>query len=323
MSEDTTEPRIGIILSSGGIRGVYAHTGFLLWLKQQNINIRAVAGCSAGAIVGGILASGRDIQDWANTLKEVTPDRFWSPAWGKLFWSFLFNKGRGYTGLSSPQAAIEFCRSQLKVQLFEECKIPFDALAIHLVTGRKTLFNKGELATRMVASGAIPLLYQPVKIEGEYYCDGAVQDLAPTEAICCKHQLDIVLVHHVAQRDKGESGLKNILRRPWTLFSILNLLIYQQRPWYLSDEPLTFRHCPCGCGAIIIVVEPELPECSWPVTNKGNKVVQAALEQTRDLFGPYLEDIKNSKATLENKIIIEPQMKSEMLPSSHCEESHV
>ena len=39
--------RIGVVLSSGGVRGIYAHTGFLLALKHLGIPITAISGCSA------------------------------------------------------------------------------------------------------------------------------------------------------------------------------------------------------------------------------------------------------------------------------------
>ncbi len=301
--KDKAVPRVGVILSSGGIRGVCAHTGFLLWLQRQGLDIKAMAGCSAGAVVGGIFSSGRDIEDWANTLVKVKPYQFWRPSWLKFVWSVLFNKGRGYTGLSSTRYAIEFCRKQLKVQHFEQCSIPFDALAIHLASGQKTLFNKGELAERIVASAATPLLYQPVNIDGEYYSDGAVLDLAPTEAICCKHQLDIVIVHHVAQRDEGQRGLKKILDGRWAFIEILNLLLYQRRPWYLSDQALSTRKCPCGCDAIIIVVEPELPELSWPISSHGRRVMQVAMEQASDLLGQYIDNLAKVKDIAEQKLI--------------------
>lgn len=62
--DSVTTPRICAVLSSGGVRGVYAHTGFLLALKRLEIDVHVIAGCSAGAVVGGIFASGRDIQEW-------------------------------------------------------------------------------------------------------------------------------------------------------------------------------------------------------------------------------------------------------------------
>lgn len=42
MSDQTklTKPRVGVVLSSGGVRGVYAHTGFLqAWEKMDLINL--------------------------------------------------------------------------------------------------------------------------------------------------------------------------------------------------------------------------------------------------------------------------------------------
>lgn len=59
-------PRIGVVLSSGGVRGVYAHTGFLLALEHLGIPVAAAAGCSAGAVVGGIAASGADLNAWSD-----------------------------------------------------------------------------------------------------------------------------------------------------------------------------------------------------------------------------------------------------------------
>src|SRR3989344_2976869 len=71
--------RIGVVLSSGGGRGIYAHTGFLLALERMGIDIRASAGCSAGAVVGGVAASGTDLQRWAHTIAQVARHEFWTP----------------------------------------------------------------------------------------------------------------------------------------------------------------------------------------------------------------------------------------------------
>ncbi len=96
----------------------------------------------------------------------------------------MVQKGRGYTGLSGTDAAVEFLRRNLAVQTFEECAIPFNALAMNLGHRAKTLFAEGELASRIMDSAVMPVLYRPVEIDGELYTDGAVIELAPTEADC-------------------------------------------------------------------------------------------------------------------------------------------
>ncbi|HQS58785.1 MAG: hypothetical protein B7Y56_10615 [Gallionellales bacterium 35-53-114] len=78
--------RIGVVLSSGGGRGVYAHTGFLLALEKLGIQTAAISGCSADALVGGVAASGANIHHWAETLAQVRTQEYWSPdSWLQFF----------------------------------------------------------------------------------------------------------------------------------------------------------------------------------------------------------------------------------------------
>ena len=282
----TESPRIGIVLSSGGIRGVYAHTGFLLALARLGIPIAAAAGCSAGAVVGGIAASGTDLHAWSDALARVDRRCFWTPdSLAYFLWQVVVRRGRGYTGLSGTEAPMEFCRNQLAVQTFEECRYPFHALAVSLGQGCKVMFSHGELAPHMVASAAMPLLYRPVEIDGDWYCDGALVDLAPMDAICCKHGLDALIIHHVATR---HADVRHIFQSRWSMLRILERLFFRRRPWYLSEERLTFHRCPCLCGAAVIVVELDLPELPWPMTEGGTRMQTAAREQTEALLRPHL-----------------------------------
>ncbi len=293
-----TKLRVGAVLSSGGMRGVYAHTGFLLALDKMSLELKAMAGCSAGAIVGGIYASGTPVNEWAEALSKITPKQFWTPSLFRMFSSFVFRKGRGYTGLSSTKSAMEFCYRHLKAKTFEECNIPFYTLAKNLFHGCKTVFHSGELTPRIAASAAVPLMYEPVEIDQQLYCDGALLELSPTDAICCKHQLDVLIIHHVARRDTTQLGVQQILKQPWSMVEIFNMLLFQQRPWYLSESPITFKQCPCGCDAIIIVIEPELQELLWPTVDTGIQVLNAARIQAEELLQPYLADIINNKSRL-------------------------
>lgn len=78
--------RIGVVLSSGGGRGVFAHTGFLMALEQLGIKVAAVAGCSAGALVGGVYASGTDLQSWMQRISTAHPREYWAPdSWPHSF----------------------------------------------------------------------------------------------------------------------------------------------------------------------------------------------------------------------------------------------
>jgi len=143
-------------------------------------------------------------------------------------------------------------------------------------------------APRMIASEAIPLHYRPVEIDGDWFCDGALADRAPMDAICRKHHLDALIIHHMATRFAGPEGLMRLQDRPWAFLDILGRLLFVRRPWYLSDEPLSFHRCPCRCGAAVIVIEPKLPELPWSMTEGGPAVQTAASTQAQALLRPHL-----------------------------------
>lgn len=290
--------RIGVVLSSGGVRGVYAHTGFLLALEQLGVPIAALVGCSAGAVVGGIAASGTDLRAWSRALARVRRAEFWTPdpLW-RFFWRIAARRGRGYTGLSGTESAAAFCRRHLAAARIEDCRYPFHSLAVNLGTGAKTMFSSGELVPRMLASAAMPVLYRPVAIDGELYCDGALLDLAPMDAICCRHRLDALIIHHVAVRRAGTPELMQRMQEPWSLFAVLERLLYRQRPWYLSEAPLGFHRCPCGCGAAVVVLEPRLPELRWPLTAGGPEIETVANEQAETQLRPYREALMSDPRT--------------------------
>ncbi len=303
----TKKMKIGVVLSSGGGRGVFAHTGFLCALENLGIDVVAVTGCSAGALTGGVYASGTDLKKWTESITNVKSNQYWKPdSWVKFFWKMIAYKGRGYTGLSDTMPAIDFIRNNLMAKTFEECRIPFYSLATNLSQGTKTLFSSGELAPRIMASAAMPVLYRPVKIEGELFCDGATIELSSTEAICCHHNLDALIVHHAAEDRDGPAALQRAMERPWTLAEIVNLLLYRNRPWYLSDQPLVFHRCRCGCGVPVLVIEPNLSELAWPLSKGGAKVQLEAQEQTELLLKPYLNDLKNDAKQLERKAKVFP-----------------
>lgn len=289
----TKQPRIGFVLSSGGVRGIFAHTGFLQAIAELGIPVVAGAGCSAGAIVGGIAASGADLDEWAQSLTNATSRDFWTPdsLW-RLLWNMIVKRGRGYTGLSGTGAAQAFCRDNLAVQKFEDCLYPFFTVAISLARSEKEIFSSGELAPRMVASAAMPVLYRPVPIAGDLYCDGALIDLAPMDAVCCKQSLDVVLVHHVSRHtESGIPALQQALVKPWTIGTLLDRILYHHRPWYLGDQAISFQRCRCGCSAVIVVLEPKLITMEWPLTKDGPAMLESAKTQAFALLGPYLHRI--------------------------------
>src|SRR5271154_3060200 len=69
-SAAATRPRICVVLSGGGARGM-AHIGVLKVLEELKIPIDCIAGTSMGAVVGGLYASGMTAAQIDATMRSV------------------------------------------------------------------------------------------------------------------------------------------------------------------------------------------------------------------------------------------------------------
>ena len=63
-------PRIGLVLSGGGARGL-AHVGVLKVLEEMHVPVDAIAGTSMGAVIGGLYASGMTANEIELLVKTV------------------------------------------------------------------------------------------------------------------------------------------------------------------------------------------------------------------------------------------------------------
>ena len=68
---DTRRKQVALVLGSGGARGM-AHIGVIEALIDLNFEIRSIAGCSFGAVVGGIYATGnlQKYKEWLLSLDK-------------------------------------------------------------------------------------------------------------------------------------------------------------------------------------------------------------------------------------------------------------
>jgi NTE family protein len=194
-------PRVGLVLSGGGARGV-AHVGVLKVLEEMNVPIDAIAGTSMGAVVGGLYASGMRADDIERLISSVNwQDAFQDrPQRADLGFrrkqddrNFLVRYSLGVQGegLTLPKGLVQGQKlSQLlrkatlpvaDVNDFDRLPIPFRALATDLETGEGVVLRSGDLVTAMRASMSAPGVFAPVEHEGRLLVDGGLVHNLPIE----------------------------------------------------------------------------------------------------------------------------------------------
>lgn len=184
--------KIGLVLSGGGARGL-AHTGVLRALNELKIPIAAISGVSAGAMMGACYAAGMKPEAIRNFAVNV-----------KLFEfsSFAFSKKGIFNTDSLRKALTDF----LPVRTFEELNMPLTITATDFSHMRSIRFTSGDLIEPLLASSAIPVVFNPVMINRVPMVDGGLLDNFPVETLrdsCDK----IIGVHvnpiHTLERDYG------------------------------------------------------------------------------------------------------------------------
>jgi NTE family protein len=163
--------KIGLALGSGGARGL-AHIGVIKSLEKNNIPIDYIAGTSIGSVIGGLYAVGLSIEK----IEEITLTLNW-----KKIFTLIDPVLRG--GLIKGDNIKSFIESHIGNEKFENCRIPFSAVATDFKTGEIVILNEGEMIPAIRASLSIPLIFKPVELEGRTLADGGLAAPVPAEIV--------------------------------------------------------------------------------------------------------------------------------------------
>ncbi|UKM65913.1 patatin-like phospholipase family protein [Flavobacteriaceae bacterium GSB9] len=204
------EPKIGLVLSGGGAKGL-AHIGVLKVIDSLGIKVDYVAGTSMGAIVGGLYAAGYSGNQLDSIFQSVDFDNIINddlPRASKAFYerdnseryavTLPFNnfKVKLPSALSRGHVAYDLLTKLMlpvsQVNDFEKLPIPFFCIATNVESGKQVVLDKGNLAQALMASGALPSLFQPVVVKDEILIDGGVVNNYPIDELRDKG-MDIII----------------------------------------------------------------------------------------------------------------------------------
>jgi len=159
---------ITLALGGGGVRGV-AHIGVLRALENHGFKIRAIAGTSAGGLVGAVYAAGFSTEKIEKTIHEMDQNRSF------LHFSDDSPSLLGISGVSNKLSEL------LADRTFDELKIPFAATAVSLYTGEEIILTKGKVIDAVLATIAVPGVFPSREIGGRVLIDGGVLDPVPVQ----------------------------------------------------------------------------------------------------------------------------------------------
>ncbi|MFA5136348.1 MAG: patatin-like phospholipase family protein [Patescibacteria group bacterium] len=176
------KPKIGLALGGGGPKGL-AHIGVIKSLVKNGFNIDYIAGTSIGAVIGACYALRKDITSVENYVLE------------KNRWEML----KLLIDPSLKEGVLQGNRMRHMIEQFlgydtqfHDLSIPFCAVAVDMRKSQKIALRSGNIVQATLASCAVPVVYNPVKTDGQLLADGGLISPVPVDTVK-KMGADIVI----------------------------------------------------------------------------------------------------------------------------------
>ncbi|WP_250658372.1 patatin-like phospholipase family protein [Alkalimarinus coralli] len=188
---------VALVLGSGGARG-YAHIGAIEILQERGYDIVAIAGCSVGAMVGGVYAANKlkEFKDWATGLDQLDVLK-------------LVDLSLTSPGAIRGNRVFAFVRELIGEINIEELPIPYTAVATDLLAHKEIWFQEGPLHQAIRASVAIPSLMAPVILRERLLVDGGLLNPLPIFPTISSHA-DLIVAVNLGWEDGLNIKLRDV-----------------------------------------------------------------------------------------------------------------
>jgi NTE family protein len=213
-----TRPKIGLVLSGGGAKGM-AHVGIIRAMEEAGIRPDYIVGTSMGSVIGGLYALGYN----ADELEEIILNIDWDLLISNRveFSSIAFEEKEYYnryllelpvkkgkiafpSGLIEGQKLSEVLQYYTwpanKYDHFDQFPIPFRCIATDISTGEEIIFENGYLHDAIRSSIAIPTAFTAFDLDSTSVVDGGVVNNFPVDVVK-KMGVDIVIGVNVSDED--------------------------------------------------------------------------------------------------------------------------
>lgn len=275
--EDTTDLKVGLVLSGGGAKGL-AHIGALKAIEDAGIRIDYIGGTSMGAIVGALYASGysaRQLDSIFNVVDFNTLIQDDIPRSAKTFYEKEESERYALTlpfdkfqvsfpsGLSRGQNVYNLISKLTahvgSIEDFSKLPIPFFCIATNVETGEEVVLDKGYLPRVVSASGALPSLFGPVRIDDMLLVDGGVVNNYPIDKVKAKG-MDVIIGVDVQDGLKDRNSLQSA-------FDVLVQI----------NNFRTVRDMELKKGKTDIYIHPNIDDFSVVSFSEGRKIIESGV----------------------------------------------
>lgn len=158
---------VSLVLGSGGARGL-AHIGIIKALEDAGYQIQSIAGCSIGALIGGVYAAGKldEFETWVRAIDKTDILSLLDLTWRS-------------DGLVKGDKIIDTLVELVGNWDIEDLPVKFTAIAADIDEEREVWMSSGSLFEAIRASISLPMFFSPVAYNGSFLVDGGILNPVP------------------------------------------------------------------------------------------------------------------------------------------------
>lgn len=185
----TVSPHFTFVLGSGGVKSI-AGLGAMEVFEQEGLRPSAVAGCSAGAIFGALIAAGHPPRLGMEMARQLWSRDITSRKRRLAMLEIALPRAAGFDDRFALRddrlicARLEEAFGQTRI---EDLPLPLRIQATCAATGQPVVLERGLLTDALRASVALPFLFAPKRINGQLLVDGSLSNPLPVDAAPAGH----------------------------------------------------------------------------------------------------------------------------------------
>ena len=185
--------RVALVIGAGSVKCAAA-LGLWKVLKREGIAIDMFVGCSGGSIYAAAMALGFDVDHCeAMTIgmwrREITARRDWMSMLRSIVPGLPFAGSFGMVHDGPLNAALA---RGLGTHTFADARTPLYVVATALADGRQVTLSSGGIVDAVRASVAIPYVWKPWRVNGQWLLDGCLSAPLPVD-VAIKEGADLIL----------------------------------------------------------------------------------------------------------------------------------
>ena len=239
---DLSERTLGLALGSGGAYGA-SHIGVFKLFSEYNINLDMICGSSIGSVIAGLWALGYSSKDMERAVRAL----------GKSI-SLL-----SFSGISFPfKGILRSKRLELTFKgifgnkTFDDVKIPLLITAFDFKKRDAVVIRDGLIYKAVSASCAMPGIFEPISIGGNYLLDGGVLNPLPVRPLLESNIKRIIAVNVTPYREE----IRSVYRSRKHSFNVLDFI-------FGSIETMQQEFVKSSSEAADVVIHPGLGDLRW------------------------------------------------------------